>query len=70
MNISNTFNISDIYEFHSEDEVEYENSSRSSSKVRGNDEDKIEELALLQSIKVQLVTHQAGIYPELSRVRF
>nr|GFB37966.1 putative Ty3-gypsy-like retroelement Pol polyprotein [Tanacetum cinerariifolium] len=45
MSISKTFNISDIYEFHPEDEVEDENSRTSSSKAKGNDEDKLEELA-------------------------
>ncbi|GKB45840.1 hypothetical protein Tco_0896593 [Tanacetum coccineum] len=38
------FNVSDIYEFHLEDEIEDENSGMSSYKVRGNDEDNIEEL--------------------------
>nr|GEZ04497.1 putative Ty3-gypsy-like retroelement Pol polyprotein [Tanacetum cinerariifolium] len=45
MSISKTFNISDIYEFHPEDEVEDENLRTSSSKANGNDEDKIEEFA-------------------------
>ncbi|GJR86794.1 transposon ty3-I gag-pol polyprotein [Tanacetum coccineum] len=39
------FQFSDIYEFHPDNEVEGENSRMSSIKVKGNDEDKIEELA-------------------------
>ncbi|GKD87628.1 RNA-directed DNA polymerase, partial [Tanacetum coccineum] len=45
MSISKTFNVSDIYEFHSEDVNEGEHSRTSSSKERGNDEDMIQELA-------------------------
>ncbi|GJS95323.1 transposon ty3-I gag-pol polyprotein [Tanacetum coccineum] len=45
MSISKTFNVSDIYEFHSEDVNEGKHSRTSSSKERGNDEDMIQELA-------------------------
>ncbi|GJW82618.1 hypothetical protein Tco_0155763 [Tanacetum coccineum] len=45
MSISKTFNVSDIYEFHSEDVNEGKHSRTSSSKRRGNDEDMIQELA-------------------------
>jgi hypothetical protein len=45
MSISKTFNISDIYEFHPKDEIEDVNSRTSSSELRENDEDKIDELA-------------------------
>nr|GEY14169.1 putative nucleotidyltransferase, ribonuclease H [Tanacetum cinerariifolium] len=45
ISISKTFNVSDIYEFHSEDVNEGKHSRTSSSKERGNDEDKIQELA-------------------------
>nr|GEZ40988.1 transposon Ty3-I Gag-Pol polyprotein [Tanacetum cinerariifolium] len=45
ISISKTFNVSDIYEFHSEDVNEGKHSRKSSSKERGNDEDKIQELA-------------------------
>ncbi|GJX05269.1 RNA-directed DNA polymerase [Tanacetum coccineum] len=45
MCISKTFNVSDIYEFHSEDVKECKDSRTSSSKERGNDEDMIDELA-------------------------
>ena len=45
MSISKTFSISDIYEFHLDDEIEDVNSRTSSSEVRVNDEDKIDELA-------------------------
>ncbi|GJS78947.1 hypothetical protein Tco_0728828 [Tanacetum coccineum] len=45
MSISKTFNVSDIYEFHSEDVNEGKHSRTSSSKERGNDEDTIQELA-------------------------
>nr|GEV41235.1 transposon Ty3-I Gag-Pol polyprotein [Tanacetum cinerariifolium] len=40
-----TFNVSDIYEFHSEDVNKGKHSRTSSSKERGNDEDTINELA-------------------------
>ncbi|GJZ77621.1 retrovirus-related pol polyprotein from transposon TNT 1-94 [Tanacetum coccineum] len=42
--ISKTFNVSDIYEFHSEDVNDGKHSSISSSKESGNDEDMIQEL--------------------------
>ncbi|GKA29603.1 RNA-directed DNA polymerase [Tanacetum coccineum] len=42
MSISKTFNVSDIYEFHSEDVNEGKHSRTSSSKKRGNDEDMIQ----------------------------
>nr|GEW42301.1 putative nucleotidyltransferase, ribonuclease H [Tanacetum cinerariifolium] len=45
MSISKTFNVSDIYEFHSEDVNEGKHSRTGSSKERGNDEDTINELA-------------------------
>ncbi|GJW19177.1 RNA-directed DNA polymerase [Tanacetum coccineum] len=45
MSISKTFNVSDIYEFHSEDVNEDKHSRTSSSKERGNDEGTINELA-------------------------
>ncbi|GJS31647.1 hypothetical protein Tco_0492267 [Tanacetum coccineum] len=45
MSISKTFNVSDIYEFHSEDVNEGKHSRTSSSKERRSDEDKIQELA-------------------------
>ncbi|GKE29214.1 hypothetical protein Tco_1444598 [Tanacetum coccineum] len=45
MSISKTFNVSDIYEFHSEDVNEGKHSRTSSSKERGNDEDMIQKLA-------------------------
>ncbi|GKE34497.1 transposon ty3-I gag-pol polyprotein, partial [Tanacetum coccineum] len=45
MSISKTLNVSDIYEFHSEDVNEGQHSRASSSKERGNDEDTIQELA-------------------------
>ncbi|GKB64684.1 RNA-directed DNA polymerase [Tanacetum coccineum] len=45
MSISKTFNVSDIYEFHSEDVNEGKHSRTSSSKGRENDEDMIQELA-------------------------
>ncbi|GJZ12962.1 transposon ty3-I gag-pol polyprotein [Tanacetum coccineum] len=45
MSISKTFNVSDIYEFHSEDVIEDKHSRTSSFKERGNDEDIINELA-------------------------
>ncbi|GKE05922.1 RNA-directed DNA polymerase, partial [Tanacetum coccineum] len=45
MSISKTFNVSDIYEFHSEDVNNDKHSRTSSSKERGNDEDTINELA-------------------------
>ncbi|GJR69954.1 hypothetical protein Tco_0016019 [Tanacetum coccineum] len=44
MSISKTFNVSDIYEFHSEDVNKGKHSRTSSSKERGNDEDTINEL--------------------------
>ncbi|GKA23683.1 RNA-directed DNA polymerase [Tanacetum coccineum] len=44
VSISKTFNVCDIYEFHPEEETENENLRTSSSKVIGNDEDKIDEL--------------------------
>ncbi|GKD22074.1 hypothetical protein Tco_1223777 [Tanacetum coccineum] len=40
-----TFNVSDIYEFHFKDVKEGKDSRTSSSKERGNDEDTINELA-------------------------
>ncbi|GKB30754.1 RNA-directed DNA polymerase [Tanacetum coccineum] len=43
--ISKTFNVSDIYGFHSEDVNEVKHSRTSSSKESGNDEDIIQELA-------------------------
>ncbi|GJZ24487.1 transposon ty3-I gag-pol polyprotein [Tanacetum coccineum] len=46
MSISKTFNVSDIYEFHSEDVNEGKHSRTSSSKGRGNCEDMIQELAV------------------------
>ncbi|GKD19062.1 RNA-directed DNA polymerase, partial [Tanacetum coccineum] len=45
MSISKTFNVSDIYEFHSADVNEDKHSRTSSSKERGNDEGTINELA-------------------------
>ncbi|GJT25422.1 transposon ty3-I gag-pol polyprotein [Tanacetum coccineum] len=45
MSISKTFNVSDIYEFHSEDVNEDKHSRTSSFKERRNDEDIINELA-------------------------
>lgn len=45
MSISNTFNIFDIYEFHTENEIKDVNSRTSSSKVRENDEDTSTDLA-------------------------
>nr|GEU95738.1 BTB/POZ/MATH-domains containing protein [Tanacetum cinerariifolium] len=45
MSISKTFNVSDIYEFHSEDVNEAKHSRTSFSKEKGNDEDMIQELA-------------------------
>ncbi|GJT07903.1 RNA-directed DNA polymerase [Tanacetum coccineum] len=45
MSISKTFNVSDIYEFHSEDVNKGKHSRTSSSKEKGNDEDTINELA-------------------------
>ncbi|GKB15705.1 transposon ty3-I gag-pol polyprotein [Tanacetum coccineum] len=45
MSISKTFNVSDIYEFHSEDVKEDKHSGTSSSKEKGNDEDIINKLA-------------------------
>ncbi|GJZ68042.1 hypothetical protein Tco_0631282 [Tanacetum coccineum] len=45
MSISTTFNMSDIYEIHSEDVNEDEHSRKSSFKERGNDEDMIQKLA-------------------------
>ncbi|GJW21816.1 RNA-directed DNA polymerase [Tanacetum coccineum] len=45
ISISKTFNVSDIYEFHSEDVNKDKHSRTSSSKERGNDEDTINELA-------------------------
>ncbi|GJS34701.1 hypothetical protein Tco_0533083 [Tanacetum coccineum] len=45
MSISKTFNVLDIYEFHSEDVNEDKHSRTSSFKERGNDEDIINELA-------------------------
>ncbi|GJW07194.1 RNA-directed DNA polymerase [Tanacetum coccineum] len=45
MSILKTFDVSDIYEFHSEDVNEGKHSRMSSSKERGNDEDIIQELA-------------------------
>ncbi|GKA57498.1 protein kinase-like domain, concanavalin A-like lectin/glucanase domain protein [Tanacetum coccineum] len=45
MSISKTFNVSDIYEFHSEDVNEGKHSRTSSSKEKGNDEDMIQKLA-------------------------
>ncbi|GJT66807.1 G-type lectin S-receptor-like serine/threonine-protein kinase [Tanacetum coccineum] len=45
MSISKTFNVPDIYEFHSEDVNERKHSRTTSSKERGNDEDMIQELA-------------------------
>ncbi|GJY69948.1 hypothetical protein Tco_0472930 [Tanacetum coccineum] len=45
MSISKTFNVSDIYDFHSEDVNEDKHSKTSSFKERGNDEDVINELA-------------------------
>ncbi|GJV25434.1 hypothetical protein Tco_1378129 [Tanacetum coccineum] len=45
MSISKTFNVSDIYEFHSEDVNEGKHLRTSSSKERRNDDDKIQELA-------------------------
>ncbi|GJW27375.1 RNA-directed DNA polymerase [Tanacetum coccineum] len=45
VSISKTFNVSDIYDFHSEDMKEGKDSRTSSSKERGNDEDMINELA-------------------------
>ncbi|GJX99474.1 hypothetical protein Tco_0356493 [Tanacetum coccineum] len=45
MSISKTFNVSDIFEFDSEDVKEGKESRTSSSKERGNDEDMIQELA-------------------------
>ncbi|GJW85549.1 hypothetical protein Tco_0158694, partial [Tanacetum coccineum] len=44
MSISKTFNVSDIYEIHSEDMNEDGHSRTSSFKVRGNDDDMIQEL--------------------------
>ncbi|GKC70830.1 hypothetical protein Tco_1116713 [Tanacetum coccineum] len=46
MSISKTFNVSDIYEFHSEDVNGGKHSRTSSSKERGNDDDMINELAV------------------------
>ncbi|GKE15209.1 RNA-directed DNA polymerase, partial [Tanacetum coccineum] len=45
MSISKMFNVSNIYEFHSEDVNVGKHSRTSSSKERGNDEDMIQELA-------------------------
>nr|GEX47748.1 hypothetical protein [Tanacetum cinerariifolium] len=45
MSISKTFNVSDIYEFHSEDMNKGKHSRTSSSKERRNDEDTINEIA-------------------------
>ncbi|GJU76883.1 RNA-directed DNA polymerase [Tanacetum coccineum] len=45
MSISKTFNVLNIYEFHSEDVNKGKHSRTSSSKERGNDEDTINELA-------------------------
>ncbi|GJU71969.1 transposon ty3-I gag-pol polyprotein [Tanacetum coccineum] len=45
MSISKTFNVSDIYEFHSEDVNKGKHSRTSSSKEKENDEDTINELA-------------------------
>ncbi|GJY62202.1 transposon ty3-I gag-pol polyprotein [Tanacetum coccineum] len=45
MSISKTLNVSNIYEFHSEDVNKGKHSRTSSSKERGNDEDTINELA-------------------------
>ncbi|GJV37118.1 RNA-directed DNA polymerase [Tanacetum coccineum] len=45
MSISQTFNVSDTYKFHSEDVNEDKHSRSSTSKERGNDEDIISELA-------------------------
>ncbi|GJZ46496.1 transposon ty3-I gag-pol polyprotein [Tanacetum coccineum] len=44
MSISKTFNVSNIYEFHSEDVNKGKHSRTSSSKERGNDEDMINKL--------------------------
>ncbi|GJY52873.1 hypothetical protein Tco_0444537, partial [Tanacetum coccineum] len=45
MSISKTFNVSDIYEFHTEDVNKSKHSRMSSSKEMGNDEDTINEFA-------------------------
>ncbi|GKF12988.1 RNA-directed DNA polymerase [Tanacetum coccineum] len=45
MSILKTFNVSDIYELHSEDVNKGKHSRTSSSKERGNDDDTINELA-------------------------
>ena len=45
MSISKTFNVSDIYEFHTEVMIEGENSRTSSFKVGENDEDMVHKLA-------------------------
>ncbi|GKB48361.1 hypothetical protein Tco_0899114 [Tanacetum coccineum] len=53
MSISKTFNVLDIYEFHSVDVNEGKHSRTSSSKERGNDEDMIQELAGEYMDKIQ-----------------
>ncbi|GJT70672.1 RNA-directed DNA polymerase [Tanacetum coccineum] len=50
MSILKTFNVSDIYEFHSKDVNKGKHSRTSSSKERGNDEDTINELAKEYSV--------------------
>ncbi|GKC94755.1 hypothetical protein Tco_1160197, partial [Tanacetum coccineum] len=45
MSISKSFNVSNIYEFHSEDKNEGNHSRMSSLKERKNEEDMIQELA-------------------------
>ncbi|GKC97351.1 hypothetical protein Tco_1167626 [Tanacetum coccineum] len=46
MSISKTFNVSDIYEFHSEEVNRGKHSRTSSSKAKGNNDDMINELAV------------------------
>nr|GFB07374.1 hypothetical protein [Tanacetum cinerariifolium] len=58
MSISKTFNVSDIYEFHSEDVSKGKHSRTSSSKEMGNDEDMINKLAkeYMQHLKRDKIT--------------
>ncbi|GJW17389.1 transposon ty3-I gag-pol polyprotein, partial [Tanacetum coccineum] len=55
MSISKTFNVSDIYEFHSKDVNEGKHSRTSSSKEMGNNEDMIQEND--ENFEVYLVRH-------------
>ncbi|GJS00243.1 transposon ty3-I gag-pol polyprotein [Tanacetum coccineum] len=67
VSILKTFNVSDIYEFHSEEVNEGKHSRTRSSKERGNDEDMIQELA--EEYMDHLSMARVRVLPKISNLK-